>query len=301
MDREPRLRLLSSMDLHGVLHDPEFLEFLFQRLEDLLLGAAPRRGTLLRWPARTVWPGPGTRGLWTLRARLAHAVRAAGSRGEVRPDEFWISTEDGAMTAVVGPRVVRSWSAAVPSGLAARYLAPAAARSLGLLGTGEHARATLRVLTQALPSISVVRVCAADLEEARAFAGAAARLADVPVVLAEVTPRAVVPRSDVVAVVDDVPLDPAWLVPGSLLISHRPLPDAVVSVCRRVGVASHGSRAHGRDGHATVAGIARGEERARDGRAEVALYQFSEIDGWDTVLREAVVSWSHRRGVGRPL
>jgi hypothetical protein len=50
-----------------------------------------------------------------------------------------------------------------------------------------------------------------------------------------------------------------------------------------------------------VAGIARGEERAGAGRAEIALYQFSEIAGWDTVLKNAVVSWSHLRGVGRPL
>ncbi|MCE7081090.1 hypothetical protein [Streptomyces sp. ST2-7A] len=292
--------LLSRDDLEQVFSDPEFVEYCFACVQELLLDSLSppdgpaSRALELQGLQMTVRVEASRRGTRLLRTCIA--LNDGAQPGHTA--EIWAEPGTGVLTAVADSSALDAWRLAMPSGLAARYLAPATTRSLGVLGAGEPVLAMVRALLLALPAISVVRVFGAGAGAgAERLRDCLVRLAPAgrgPVVMCDPDPSDVAVRSDVLVVAGPPP-DPSWLTTGSLLISHGPLPDAVLPRCRRFRDLPDAT------GRATVAAIARGMAAPPVGRSETILYECCGIDGWEAELRDAVVRWSHRRGLGQPL
>ncbi|WP_181874717.1 hypothetical protein [Marinitenerispora sediminis] len=156
--------LLTRRDLETVFADPEFLEQGFQMAQDLMLDTEPARTSSITLPLAQRGQGLSVRLRSPAQEGLCVGLRVGPAHGPYATDlaELLVAPDDGALLALAAADTLDAWRRAVPSGLAARYLAPAAARSLGLFGAGTEAWAVLRVLTRALPSLSVVRIYSRD-------------------------------------------------------------------------------------------------------------------------------------------
>ncbi|UUA06978.1 MULTISPECIES: hypothetical protein [Streptomyces] len=212
--------MLTSEDVDDAFDDEAFMEERFSDVQRLLLDRAPVPGpdTLVLLPAT--------------RCRLTVGPHASGPFGrcfavrlEPRPDLSAACVEllladDGSLLGLVDAGALDGWRGAIPSGLAARYLAPPAPSRLGLFGTGEAAWACLLVLHHALPSLTEVRVVGREPDRARDFAAAAALRTGLRVRVSE-DARATAASADVVAVTGGhPPVRAAWLAAGALLIDQ---------------------------------------------------------------------------------
>ncbi|MFB7931250.1 hypothetical protein ACFC4C_19320 [Streptomyces sp. NPDC056039] len=212
--------MLTSEDVDDAFDDEAFMEERFSDVQRLLLDHAPVPGpdTLVLLPAT--------------RCRLTVGPHASGPFGrcfavrlEPRPDLSAACVEllladDGSLLGLVDAGALDGWRGAIPSGLAARYLAPPAPSRLGLFGTGEAAWACLLVLHHALPSLTEVRVVGREPDRARDFAAAAALRTGLRVRVSE-DARATAASADVVAVTGGhPPVRAAWLAAGALLIDQ---------------------------------------------------------------------------------
>ncbi len=293
--------ILTRRDLHVIFEDPVFLEEAFQTVHDLLVDPGSDRlpagiSTRPSWSAPTVPAAPSGQPCGSGEDSPNHVCRTslfAAQRAE------FLVTADGSLLAVAAAEAFDSWRAVTPSGLAARYLAPAGARSLGLYGTGTRAWASLCVFPLALPSLSLIRIYGRDLTTARELASSAVRHTGL-VVTAEESPRVVAGADVVVLVGNERPLDPTWLGKGALLISQ--FADGVPAVlqCRRIGTTRSTSGKSGESelSHATLADIVCGRAVARRG-GETISYQAEEIPGWPSALDMCALRRAWQLDVGQ--
>lgn len=131
----------------------------------------------------------------------------------------------GLPSAVMDAATVTAWRTGASVGVAARYLARDDAATVGVLGCGVQARASVRALAAVLPGLREVRCHDAATEVEEAFVAAlGAELPDVRF-SAVVTPADVAERADVVVtaitMTADIrpPLGPGLLEPGALAVA----------------------------------------------------------------------------------
>ncbi|MFD9888455.1 hypothetical protein ACFWY9_03890 [Amycolatopsis sp. NPDC059027] len=275
--------MLTKRDLDEMFADPALVEEAFWVLQKIVLdtGATSAAATL------TLAVRSGT---FTVELRdvvggehdVTLRVRPAGGARATDAAEMLVNN-DGAPIGFASGDALDAWRAAVPVGLAARYLAPAGARSLGLYGVGAHARVWLWVLTVALPSLSIVRIYGADRSAAREIA-AGCRESLVVTVEEEPWP---VTTSDVVAVFDEVrSFESRWVADETLLFCPEGVPTGLD--CVRVVAASG---AEPGPPAVALADILRGEAVARCHGVELVVYQTGDVPLWDS----AFYSWVVRR------
>ncbi|WP_344521815.1 hypothetical protein, partial [Streptomyces rectiviolaceus] len=218
--------LLTSEDVDDVFDDLAFMEERFSDVQGLLLGHGPAAGHETRYPlpysncrltVRPYVPGPFGR-CFVVRIDPAPPGSATARV------ELLIADDDGSLLGIADAGALDGWRAAIPSGLAARYLAPPNPLCLGLLGAGEQAWSCLLVLHHALPSLEEFHVVGRDPSRAKDFAAAVARRTGLTVHVTD-DARATARRADVVAVTGSHPPIPAeWLAAGALLIDHAATP-----------------------------------------------------------------------------
>ncbi|MFC7330961.1 hypothetical protein [Marinactinospora rubrisoli] len=294
--------LLTRRDLETVFADPEFLEQAFQIAQDLVLGTHPARSTSITLPLAQRGPGLNLHLRAPEREGLCVGLRVGPAHGPYATDlaELLVAPDDGALLALAAADTLDAWRRTVPSGLAARYLAPAAARSLGVFGADVAAWSALSVLTRALPSLSVVRIYSSDTARARRLAGTAAQRTGIAVT-AETSPRATVARADIVAVTTDhdaVAVDTAWLPDGALLITQVPVPAGDTAKHRSVTAAASARQAG--HPHATLADIMAGREPPRTRSTQTLVYLADDVDGWDLAMQTWTLRRAWQLNIGQP-
>ena len=127
----------------------------------------------------------------------------------------------GDLLALIAGKSLNVWRTGAPAGIASKYLAPAGADSLGLIGSGRQARGQLLAIRRALPQLRKVKVFSSTPEHRRAFAremtewlnvdveavnSAGAAVEHMPIVSLATSHRAPIIEAD-------------WIIPGALVIS----------------------------------------------------------------------------------
>ncbi|WP_234307770.1 hypothetical protein [Streptomyces sp. NBRC 110035] len=307
--------MLSPQDVDDVFDDESFLEERFADVQRLLLESRhpPGADTLvsvpssrLRLTVRPDVPGPLGR-CSTIRIDPSPPAPAAPATGRVE----LVLADDGSLLGLADAGALDDWRAAVPSGLAARYLAPPGPQALGLFGAGAQAWACLLVLRRALPSLAVVRVVGRDRAGAKDFALAAGRHTGLKVV-ADDDPRTGARHADVVvATGGHPPVRADWLTAGALLIDQtdttrqafppRPARPTIRSV--RLAPAGRASAVPdaGTPDCLALGEIVAGRALPRRAGADVLHYRSDDLAGWDTTAAAAGLRQAWRRDLGTAL
>lgn len=269
--------VLTHEDLDSLFEEPAFVEEAFQELQHVLL--LPPQDP---YPV-VVLPSSSWEGAVALEVRAAEGgqpcvgLRSYPSAGAAE----MLVAADGSLLALAPAESLDTWRLATASGLAARYLAPGAASSLGLYGTGGRAWAFLSVLTRALPSLSIIRIYGRDTPAARVLASAVAERIGL-VVTVEDEPDRVVGADVLIALGGEEPPVAGGFGPGSLVLSQTVRGVPAGPGCVRVGPVAGSGVPHLVD--ATLAEIVRGRNVVRRSAAEPIVYQAGEIPGWESAL-----------------
>ncbi|AXE88370.1 ornithine cyclodeaminase [Streptomyces sp. Go-475] len=296
--------MLSSEDVDDAFDDEAFMEERFSDVQRLLLGRGPALGpvTPVLLPAThcrlTVGPhasGPFGR---------CFAVRLDPGTDQSAPRVELLLADDGSLLGLVDAGALDGWRSAIPSGLAARYLAPPAPSLLGLFGSGEPAWSCLLVLHHALPSLSEVHVVGRDPAQARELASAAALRTGLRVRMSE-DARATAAGADVVATTGGHPRVRAeWLAAGALLIDQTAtaVPAAAGPAVRHVSLVPPPGTAPGtRHEPLPLAEIVAGRALPRGSGSDIVHYQGGELAGWSTIAAAAGLGHAWQRDVGTPV
>ncbi|AWI32178.1 hypothetical protein E3E14_30980 [Streptomyces sp. ICN441] len=316
--------MLTSEDVDDAFDDEAFMEERFSDVQRLLLGDGPAPGpeTLVLLPATRcrLTVGPHTSGPFgsCFAVRLDPGSDLPAARVEL------LLADDGALLGLVDAGTLDGWRSAIPSGLAARYLAPPAPSRLGLFGTGEPAWSCLLVLHHALPSLSEVRVVGREPDRARDFAAAAALRTGLRVRMSE-DAHATAACADVVAATGGhPPVRPEWLAAGALLIdqdapaaavpaarsvagvllldqSAPAAPRAADRAVRHVSLAAPVGRPDARPESLPLAEIVAGRALPRRSGSDIVHYQGGELAGWGAIAAAAGLGHAWRRDVGIPV
>ncbi|MFC9745675.1 hypothetical protein [Streptomyces niveus] len=297
--------LLTSEDVNEVFDDVAFMEERFSDVQALLLGHGPAPGLETKYPLPsshcrlTVRPyAPGPFGL-CLVVRLGPAPPRSAAAGV----ELLIADDDGSLLGIADADTLDGWRAAIPSGLAARYLAPPSPRSLALLGDGEWAWSSLVVLHHALPSLDEFHIVGRDPSRARELAAAVARRTGLTVHASDDV-RAAVRRADIVAVTGGhrtIPVE--WLAAGALLIDQAAAPTEPAPAVRRITLSpgdDYGT-ADVPHGPMPLAEIVAGRALPRGAGHDVVHYQGGELSGWSAMAATAGLGQAWHRDVGTPV
>ncbi len=296
--------MLTSEDVDDAFDDEDFVEERFSDVQRLLLGRGPALGpeTLLLLPATrcrmTVGPhAPGPFG-GCLAVRLDPGADSSAPRVEL------LLADDGSLLGLVDAGALDGWRSAIPSGLAARYLAPPVPSLLALLGTGEPAWSCLLVLHRALPSLSEVHVVDREPRRARDFADAAALRTGLRVRVCD-DARTTAGGADVVAVTGGHPSVRAeWLAAGALLIDQTATATPATSKphVRHISLAPPGDRSAGpRHEPLLLAEIVAGRALPRRYGSDVVHYRGGELAGWSAIAAAAGLGHAWQRDVGIPV
>ena len=154
--------LLSARDLRPLLDDLSQLEDAFRRIEASVLqqhrGQAghaawvdmPLTSEELLGVYLTANPTGGSVRLWdsAVRHRLAPDAQLM----------LLLDPLDARPRALLAARELNALRTSVPAGVGVKYLAPPGARVLGLLGSGEQARAIVRSFRHAMPDLERIQV-----------------------------------------------------------------------------------------------------------------------------------------------
>jgi alanine dehydrogenase len=227
------------------------------------------------------------------------------------------SVSDGSLVAVLEADLLGRFRTGAASGVAAKYLARAGARSLGVVGCGGQAETQVAAIRAAVPSIEQVVAYCRTAERLTAFcerlgaqAGDSPRdAAEQDVVVTATTARDPVLRGE-------------WLAAGALVCAigaNRPGARELDNVVlQRATFVCCDSREQARresgdlvepveagvldwlevhELHEVVSGELRGRERDDD----IVLFKSNGIAAWDLAVAAAVVERARERGLGREL
>ena len=225
--------------------------------------------------------------------------------------------ETGTLEAVVEADALGRCRTGAASGVAAKHLARAGARTLGVIGCGGQAQAQVEAIQAAVPAIDSVRAYCRTPERLAAFCAATgAEPADGPqeaaamdVVVTITTSRDPVLRGD-------------WLSEGALVAAvgaNRPdareLDNAVLQRATFVCCDSREqAQLESGDLIEPVASgvldwlevhelqdVVAGELRGREGERDIVVFKSNGLAAWDVAAGAAVLELARERGVGREL
>jgi alanine dehydrogenase len=216
--------ILSEKDLAPLFRDPAAMDGLLDRIEESLrafnrgaVGGQVRLETSLADRSKkyrittSAVPGAG-QGM-----RVSALFRGA-------KDSYFIllfDEERGDLLAMIAGTSLNVWRTGAPAGVASKYLGPAGAASLGLIGSGRQARGQLLAIRRALPSLKRVKVFSPTADHRLAFAKEMSTWADVDVEAVD-HPRAAVEHAPIVGLATSSRaqiIEPEWIMPGALVVS----------------------------------------------------------------------------------
>lgn len=226
----------------------------------------------------------------------------------------------GRLETVVEAGDLNQLRTSIPVAIGARHLARDGARVLGMLGSGDQARGTLRPILRAVPSLEEVVVWSPTPAHRTAYATEQGERHGIPI-------RAVDTSDEVVAVADvlmmagriqpgDYAFDETLLKPGSTVLSMngaapRALIDGgglYVPTTRRaapVAIGFLGQRGPRPltppDDVRVLADVIKGDRPARTHPDEVLLWDLANLYLWDQAIAAWVGQWAARTSAGIPI
>ena len=223
----------------------------------------------------------------------------------------------GRLDTVVEVGEVNSMRTAVPVAVGARHLARDGARVLGMLGSGDQARATLRPILHAVPSIDEVVVWSPTPANRTAYAEEQSKRLGVRVRAVE-TSDEVVRQADVLMMAGriqpgDFAFDETLLKPGSTVLSMSgAAPRSLVeggglyvpttNRARPVAIGFLGERAPRPltppADVRVLADVIGGTRPARNHPDEILLWELANLYLWDQAIATWVRDWADRVGAG---
>jgi ornithine cyclodeaminase/alanine dehydrogenase-like protein (mu-crystallin family) len=233
--------LLSASDLRPLRDDPAHMRAALDAVESAIV--AHQRGEVRQ--GRLVDRRPdefeGIRLSLLAGDGLLSGMRVFGNPPHTRAFLLF-DGETRALLALMDYGVLNSLRVGATAGVAARYLAPPRARTVGLLGSGWQAAPQVSALVAAVPTLEEIRVYSPTPEHREAFAGAMAARHDLPVLAVRSAAEAI-RGADIVDLcapghfdVRTPLLEADWVAPGGLVISmaHNQYPTDLASVARLV-------------------------------------------------------------------
>lgn len=223
----------------------------------------------------------------------------------------------GRLDTVIEADELNALRTSIPVAVGARHLARDGARVLGMLGSGDQARGTIRPIMRAVPSLQEVVVWSPTAANREAYASAQAQGLGIPV-------RAVDSSEEVVLAADvlmmagrlqpgDFAFDDSKLKPGATVLSMsgaapRSLIDSgglYVPTTRRalpVAIGFLGQRGPRPmtppEQVRTLADVMSGVHPARSNPDEVLLWELANLYLWDQAITSWVQDWATRTGAG---
>jgi ornithine cyclodeaminase/alanine dehydrogenase-like protein (mu-crystallin family) len=227
----------------------------------------------------------------------------------------------GDLLALVAGRVLNVWRTGAPGGVGTRYLAPPAAKTLGLLGSGRQARGQLIAICRAQPSLERVRVFSPTAAHRIAFAKEMSALLGVEVAAVN-SAREAIQHAPIISVATNsraAVLESHWISPGALVVSITggQLPQDLIANSRVIvswkeevlgGEAPRqpymAMIAAGTWSGDKIAGelgeVILGQIPARQHPGETVVFECVGMPLWDTAATAWVYRWARENNLGTP-
>jgi len=227
--------------------------------------------------------------------------------------------ERGDLLALVAGRDLNVWRTGAPAGVACKYLAPAGADQLGLIGSGRQARGQIVAIRRALPSLRKVKVFSSTKAHRDAFAKEMTAWLGVEVEAAD-SARAAVENMPIVSLATSSRsqiIEPQWIASGALVVSitSGQLPRKTVANSRvivswkeevlggeaprqpYIAMIADGSWSAGK-----IAGelgdVILGKVPARVSESETVVFESVGMPIWDTAATAWAYRWAVEQGAG---
>lgn len=325
MEQQPRI--ISDTDLRPLVEDPTNVTGAIDVLEAatrLLAAGSVRHGELEDRTAGTDGP------VNLMQVRLAAAdglatgyqVFAEEASGDVPtlPNARFVTLlhpQNRQLLAVMGYQALAPLRVGATAGLACRYLAPAGATRLAMIGSGMQARGQLPGILAAVPTLREIAVYSPTPAHREAFARDMTAACGLPVLACD-SAGAAVRDADIVDVASagyQHAIELAWAKPGALVmpIGTRQMPPAVLQGQRILSTTWEHLRARepyrtaireGRfaqsDTIGELAEVVAGTLAAREHADQTLIFELGRINIWDVAICWWAYQWAVVQGVGRP-
>ena len=316
--------ILSEADLAPLLRDPAAMDGLLDLIEESLrafnrgaVAGQVRLETSLNDPAKkyrittSAVPGAG-QGM-----RISALFRGA-------KDAYFILLFDegrGDLLAMIAGKSLNVWRTGAPGGVASKYLAPAGADTLGLIGSGRQARGQLVAIRRALPALKRVKIFSPTPDHRHAFAREMTDWLGLDVEAVD-NPRAAVEHALLVSLATSqrAPIiEPDWITPGALVISitSGQLPRETVKTSRLIvswteelldgeaprqpyaAMIADGSWSAD-EVTAELGEVLLGKVPARRREDETIVFESIGMSLWDSTTAAWAYRWAQERKIGTP-
>ena len=229
--------------------------------------------------------------------------------------------ERGDLLAMLAGAALNVWRTAAPAGVASKYLAPAGADWLGLIGSGRQARGQILAIRRAMPELKKVKVFSPTRDHRVAFAKEMGAWLDIDVEAVD-SPRAAVEHAPILSLATSFRspiIEPAWITPGALVVSitSGQLPRETVKNARLIvswkeevlgGEAPRQPYAEmiadGSWSAEDIAGelgeVLLGKVAARQRETETVVFESAGMSLWDSTAAAWAYRWALRQKVGTP-
>lgn len=228
-----------------------------------------------------------------------------------------LDPETRQLRALVDYRSISPLRVGATAGVGLRYLAPARARTAGVLGSAQQARTQLQAIRRTVPTLERARVFSPTREHREAFAKEMTDWLGLPVE-AVASAQEAAAGADVVALANNsgAPiLDLAWLKPGSLVISigGSRMPPEVLKGPRVV--ATTWERLAAREPYASavkagaysrqemaceLADLILGQATPRRTPQETVVFELDVLSIWGVAAADWAYRWALKQGAGTP-
>jgi len=229
--------------------------------------------------------------------------------------------ERGDLLAMLAGAALNVWRTGAPAGVASKYLAPAGADWLGLIGSGRQARGQILAIRRALPSVRRVKVFSPTREHRSAFAKEMSAWLGCEVEAVD-DPRAAVERAPIVSLATSFRapiIEPSWIAPGALVVSitSGQLPRETVKTSRLIvswteellgGEAPRQPYAamiadgawSADDIVAELGEVLLGKVAARTKESDTMVFESVGMSLWDSAAAAWAYRWALERKIGTP-
>jgi alanine dehydrogenase len=310
--------LITQNDLRPMLADPAAMDTAFKLFEATFLeydGGKPFRTPNVELPVAGAQKGVQLN--LSSSTTFGVAIRAYPAQERVHPDShvnLLFDKDRGQLLAMIDGEDMHALRTAIPVGVAARWLQPASAKVMGVLGSGRQGRSQAETIIHAIPGIERILVYSPTEEHRRAYAREVAPSIGLPVEALD-SPQAVVEQADVVVLAArarEPVLESRWVRPGALVLSvnSAQIPPELVERSRVVlgyraerqgepyASMTEAGRWSSEKVAASVGEVISGARSARERPDDVVLADIPGMPAWDVAMLTWAFEWAREHEVG---
>lgn len=231
-----------------------------------------------------------------------------------------IDGNTSAVSAIIALDDANVLRTAIPAAVGVKYLAPASASTLAVLGSGSQAAAHLRAITRVMPDLKTVRVWSPTRAHREAFCERFRSSMTFDVLAADSAEEAVADADVITAAgryehTQNALESAGWVRPGALFVSITVGSGAnlvaagaqpVVPTSQRPEVVAIGFSSGFMSGTLPtpptppreLGDVMTGSAAARDTREQTLVFQLPAPYLWDVPIFDWIIDWANQRGAG---